>query len=587
VSEAARSEATPRERPVWIAAAALVGLAALGVTFHGYWGAPLRASVPVPRELLPAPGAPAHLARPVVEADYHLAAWAVARNAYTLLHRPANLFEAEPCFPAASALTLHHPVITTALVAAPVYAVTGDPIATFNAAVWLKIAVGFAAMVLLVWDWTRSPPAAVAAALLYAFHAAQVEHPYHVFSSDNAWLLLALFCARRLFAAPRWITAVGLAAACTAQLATSFYPLLAAVLAAAPVSLWLLWHHRRDPLPWTQIAVALALVVAVAALLFAPYLTHAAENHGGRGRVFYASWSAFLPGGKLFPGWCAVALLIAACVAPRRLALAGIGGEPRPALWIAAGLVALFAAGGNVNAQLAALAEGGDAPLVALPNPFAALAGILPGLRSVRLPSELALVSRELLCVLAGIGAAGALRVLPARARSLAGAALVAAVFLEGIALPGMGEGPRFGAFRLRPPDAEIDFFAGLAAAGNRGPLLELPLHRGNPAYTFRAAPRQQLLTAYHHRRTSACYVSFIPDSVRALAEHAAELPGPAGVERIRALGFTTVVVHRDPALPDGEALNARFRSADAGSRLVPIAASAGLAAFRIEEAAP
>jgi hypothetical protein len=304
----------------------------------------------------------------------------------------------------------------------------------------------------------------------------------------------------------------------------------------------------------------------------------------GRGKVFYAPWSTFLPGGANFAGWLGAALVVAAFALGRRRALAGISGDPRAALVVAALLVAVFATGGNYYARAMVLA-GGEPPPFALPNPFAALAKLLPGLESVRLPREFALVVREITCILAGFGAAALVRWVPARRATLAAALLICVAFAETVrpAFPG----PPFDALRIRPSDESLGFFAALEQQGNRGPLLELPIDRGNRAYTFRHAPTQQLLTAYHHRRTSGCYVSFIPQQVRGLASLSGGLPGRESLDRALELGFTTIVVHHGERLPAGREIERRFRRAiEAGNDgLAPIATSASMTAYALRDA--
>jgi hypothetical protein len=571
----------------WAAVGAVVFAAALATAFLGFWGSDLRESVPVPSSMLPDDAHPKRGMKPVIEADYRLAVWAVGRNAYALLHEPTHLFQAEPCHPTPNALALHHPVIAPAIVAAPADALTGDPVAAFNAAVLLKVAIGFAAMGLLVADWTRSPPAGIVAGLLYAFHPIQVEHPYHLFTSDNAWMLFGLYFARRLFERGRWIDAVGVALSCILQMGASFYPFFAAAITALPLLVWLIWHHGVKNVRLSRALLVLALVGAGALLLFAPYLGHEGAELSDRGRVFYAPWSTFLPGGSNFPGWVGALLAIAAFALGRRRALAGISGDPRAALVIAALLVAAFATGGNHEARVMVLA-GGEPPPFVLPNPFAALARVLPVLQSVRLPGELALAVREIACILAGFGAAAFLRWAPVRWATAAAALLIVLSFAETLRPPflGLAAAPPFGAFRIRPSDASLAFFDTLAQKGNRGPLLELPLDRRNRAYTFRYAPIQQLLTAYHHRRTSGCYVSFIPRQVRELASISKRLPEPEALDRVLELGFTTIVIHQDEQLASGREIAEKLRAAAlvADGRLVPIATSATMTAYELRD---
>jgi hypothetical protein len=96
----------------------------------------------------------------------------------------------------------------------------------------------------------------------------------------------------------------------------------------------------------------------------------------------------------------------------------------------------------------------------------------------------------------------------------------------------------------------------------------------------------QQLLTAYHHRRTSGCYVSFIPQRVRGLAAISEGLPEPEALDRALELGFTTIVIHHDEHLPSGREIAERFqRSALVGDgRLVPIATSATMTAYALRD---
>jgi hypothetical protein len=440
-------------------------------------------------------------------------------------------------------------------------------------------------MFLLVSDWTRSPPAGIVAGLLYGFHSIQVEHPYHVFTSDNAWMLFGLYFGRRLFERGRWLDALGVAASCLLQMGASFYPFFAASLAAPPLLAWLVWHYGTRSLSPSRALLVVGLVGGGAVLLFHPYLGHEGGEIFGRGKVFYAPWSTFLPGGKNFTGWLAALLVVAAFALGRSRALAGISGDPRAALVVAALLVAVFATGGNYTARVMVLA-GGEPPPFALPNPFGALARILPGLKTVRLPGELALAAREILCVLAGFGTAALLRSAPARWATSAAILLILAAFAETLRppLPGLFSAKPFAALQIRPSQETLAFFEELERKGNRGPLLELPIDRTNRAYTFRHAPTQQLLTAYHHRRTSGCYVSFIPQQVRGLATLSAELPAIDAIDRARDLGFTTVVVHHGARLPAGREIAQRFRHTREPEqpRLEPIATGPSMTAFAL-----
>jgi hypothetical protein len=398
-------------------------------------------------------------------------------------------------------------------------------------------------------------------------------------------MLLGLYFARRLFAHGRTRDALGLATACLLQMGASFYPFFAAALAALPLLTWLVWHTGVKQLPLGRLLLAFAIVAAGSLVLFAPYLGHEGVEIHGRSQMYYAAWSSFLPGGAHFLGWFGLLLVALAFALGRRRALAGISGDPRAALVLAALLVALFATGGNQHARMLVL-TGAEPPPVLLPNPFRALAAWLPGLAGVRLPGEFALAVRELGCILAGLGAAALLRWLPPRVVPGASFALIVVAFGVTIGLPlPLGDSrPAFGALRIRPADSTIAFFDSLAAAGNRGPLLELPTDREDRSYVFLRAPEQQLLSAYHHRRTSGCYVSFIPEAVGELAALDHELPSPPALARVRELGFTTVVIHHGERVPAGVEIAARVRrtAAAGNAELEPLATAPGLTAWAL-----
>ena len=74
------------------------------------------------------------------------------------------------------------------------------------------------------------------------------------------------------------------------------------------------------------------------------------------------------------------------------------------------------------------------------------------------------------------------------------------------------------------------------------------------------------MLTAHHGRRTSSCLSSYRPSIVEELDALSARLPEREAVERVRALGFTTLVVDTDAYWATG--FDARQRRADRqGSR--------------------
>jgi hypothetical protein len=571
----------------WTALAILIFGAGLAISFSGYWGNDLTEVVPVPASEFVERGDAGRHVRQLTLNDYRMGVWAFSRNAYTLVNHPTRLFQAEPCYPVDDALALHHPVITQGLVALPGYLLTGDPVATTNLLLFATILLGALAVTLLVADWTGMAAAGIVAGLLYAFHPAQIGSPFHLGTKDYTWLVLALFFARRLFERGRWRDALGLAACAALQMATSFYPFLASAIIAVPMLAWLLWHYGVKQLPVSRIVVVVLLSLAAALFVFSPYFGLPESDLPKRINPFFAPWSRFAPGGALFPGWPCLLLAVAGLSLGRRRAFSGLTGDPRAALVVAALLVALLATGGNVVANLAVL-KGEEPPAMTLPNLFTALRAVVPGLDAVRLPSMLASGTRMLLCILAGFGAAALLRTAPRKALPYAAALLLLVVSLDTLRPGFLGMHPRvvFEALPIRPSDETIEFFRELQVAGNRGPLLELPIDRSTKAYAFNQAPLQHLLTAYHHRRTSGCSPAFTPAEVRALAPLSLRFGEPGSIDTVRDLGFTTILVHHPPSRRGSGRYAARVARAARSSagQLVQIAGNESMTAYELRD---
>jgi hypothetical protein len=297
--------------------------------------------------------------------------------------------------------------------------------------------------------------------------------------------------------------------------------------------------------------------------VFAPYLE--ARSSGliaARGLQAYMPWDWLAPGGRLFPG-AVLALLLVAALLPRR----GARPEPRWALLVACALALVLAAGGNAGDRLRAIGAGEPLPPV-LPNPYAWLAAWIPGLEIVRNPYGLFLGAHVAASVLAGLGAAALLRRTPPRVAPLAAAALIALAWVDALRPRTLGLEPRveYRMVSLRPEAGALAFFEELERRGNRGPLLEAPIHPKHAARISQAV----LLSAYHGRRTSPCYNSFVPPVTSEVARLASDLPDPAALRALAQMGFTTVVAHHAP--PAGPVATALRRRLDAAA-----AAGAGL----------
>ncbi len=509
---------------------------------------------------------------PIVRADQRFVVWGVSRNARALLHHPQRLFDAEQCYPAENSLALGEPLLSMGLLGTLPWALTGEPIFTYNAVLALMSVLAALAMFALVRDWTGQSSAGLVAAILYAFHPIALRDVIHPYSSDTTWVVFALFFGRRWFAKGQWRDALGLGASASLQMATSFYPFLASCVLALPVGLWLLWRFRLREIRLVQLAFVLAAIALTALLVFGPYVElRAAGELEERGRQTFQGLIAYLPGRKLFFGWLGSALLLLALLVPRRLSLAGIAGDPRWALLLGGLLVVGVAAG----PRLARLG---------FPNLYDALALLVPGLDNVRIPLKIAIGAHPAQCILAGIGFAGLLRLWRWRGGWLVGLVCVALVFVEVVRPPFLGLTPAvvYESFDARPRQLDIQFYEQLEARGNRGPLFEIPIPKTPKGYFWPGTSPDILLSAYHHRRTSACYASYRQPHRSQLESISERLPSREAMEELRQFGFTTITLKYSMRGKNQRQEDA-FRSAQQRGELRHILSLARRSAFALE----
>ncbi len=557
---------SPATTAAWIGAAVLLYGAVTTVVYADVWRAGFRNAIAFTFTDAPV-DTPVRAARMAMrESDALYTVWVVGRNAYTLLHHPSQLFDGERCYPTRLSMALGESMLSLSLLGLPAALVTGDPVATYNFALALNAILSGLAMFWLVWRWSGEPAAGLTAGLLYALHTVNPANALHPYIHDTAWMVWGLYFARAWFVSGRWRHALGLAAACALQLSASLYPILAAVLVALPVIGWLVVQYRPARPGWAQIAAVGATLIGVSLVVFGPYVELRETTDIRRlapSPIIFGPWSSLLPGGRYFPGWLTAVLGIAGLTLRPRPEGRVPRGDPRVSLVAGALLAALFAAGGNAVAV-----RDGTAPF-ALPNPYLALSTVLPGLDQVRAIASLFSGVFVVETLLAGLGAAALLQRVAAGRRRLAAIGLVALAIVYTVR-PGLPLDRQidYRPYTVRPATATLDFYDTLAAIGNKGPILEVPMDR----HALVREGAALMASAYHHRPTSACTdKSFSTELSYEIDELGARLPDADALARIREIGFTTVIVHHPPGRrwsPElARALRAAARGDDAGLR--------------------
>ena len=472
-------------------------------------------------------------------ADVIFESWLVSRNARTLATHPQRLFDTEHCAPAEKTLTLGIPMITMGALAIPTWLATGDSILTYNLTLVSLHWVAALAMYWLVASWTGVPAAGIIAGLLYAFHPIRMMYVMHPSVWDSAWTVFALLFAERLFAKGRWRDTLGLAASIAFQIGASFYSLLAAVFLTPSFAVWLLLRDRLRHVTPLQLAFVGGCVALATAALLGPYLWSPAAGKLEHAALAFAAPGSYLPGGRIFPGWCLLGLAALGALWPRGGWLR-IAGDPRGALLCGALLVAGVAAGPTLpEAGARHLPEGLAARV---PDFWAGFGALLPGLGAVRIVERLIQGVLIALCILAGLAAAALIQ-RSGRFGGLVAAAVLGLAAVDTLRIDSLGIEQRF-TFEyadIRPDEDTLAFFRALEHRGNHGPILEVPVY---PQATILATPPRIQQSLYHGRRTSACFGSYLPPQRARLEILAERLPRPAAVEELVGLGFTTVVFH-------------------------------------------
>ena len=496
------------------------------------------------RNVLPAPSShlayPTFFGQPMLDAlwiDQQLVISRVVELTQTIATQPWRIGESGLCHPLPRAYTLGEHLFAEGLLATVPWALTRDPILTWNAVVFLMLWSAALAMYALVFHWTHRPVAAFLAGCLFGFQWLRVADPIHPFVHATQWTALALLFAHRLLARPRWREAAGLMASLGMQLLESFYTVVGLAIVGGVYGVTLVvrhFHQLRAMVP--KLAAASVMLLVLAGAVFVPYLETRTTWHllSGRATTLHRP-SDFAPGGRAFPGWVAGTLATVA-IADRMVRRRNRGpDDPRLPLLAAGGCVAWVSAGAFVVPGTG----------TTIPAPLGVLRGLVPGVDAVRSGMSIGDALHLVVAALAGFGAARLLDACPRRVRPLATVVLAAAVLAEVF-------GPAYAAGRRgHPPLATWDArpspdVLALAARIPEGAVLDLPL-----------VPKARvpvghylLLRAFHGHATAACHNSFASPLAADMTALVHRLPDLRAADALYALGFRTLVVHREGLPP-------------------------------------
>ena len=430
--------------------------------------------------------------------DQAMVVTTVVRNANLLVNRPWDLFaDVGQCFPMPGAYTLGEHMFGVGLLAAPAYALTADPLLSYNFALILTLWIPGITMYFLARRFTGSPGAAFVAGLAFALVPGRLIDPSHPYVHGDLWAPAVLLFLHRLFVSGKWRDALGLAFFLNLEVFESLYPLISTCLLASVYGIYLLFRHRTKlTVVLPKLAAALALTLVGVWIVLVPYLDTSETWALLSGRAsLLLTGRDFVPGqGDYFPGFV-VLLFVAIAMLDRLRGPRLVHGEdPRLAFFLGGLLIAWCSVS---HVRVPGLG-------IALESPFLTFRDVVPGLSAVRALASVAIGTGITTSFLMGFAALALTeRLRPFPWAPAAGAAVCAFLLLSVRFVPALAEASFGRTFQLtsyiaRPPQEDIDLIRKIG----RGAPTRLPSQCAASAHQTaghrRRAPPVELRSAAH-----------------------------------------------------------------------------------------
>ena len=479
-------------------------------------------------------------------ADGQFSIWNVAWVARALVIDPLHVFDANIFHPHRWTLAYSEANLGAGLLAIPVYWATRNPYAAHNFVLLLSFVLSGAATYYLVRYLVGDRAAAIISAIGFAFCPYVFAHLPHIQLLMTAGLPLSLLAFHRLADQPSLGRGVALGLAITAQGLLCAYYSVFAVLMIGYAVLFVATTRRlwNAPRYWGAVGIAAAVAMAAIVPLFLPYLMlqnetgfarslDAARQYSAQWRAYIASpanahaWMAPLLRGQreiemLFPGFVALACGFAGTV---------IG-------WRARGRTRELAILYGSLAVLAAWVSFG--PSAGL---YRILYYAIPGFTLMRAPSRFGLIAVLALSILVAIAIA---RLLPRLSRPM----------LAAIALIFVSAAGSFAPLRVRPVPPVHPAYLVLADRPF-GAVIEMPVFSRRFAF-LRA--QYMLNSTAHWKPLVNAYSDYIPDDFAASADILGQFPSREAFERLERDHVRYAMFHLDLYGNLLEALNVRLK---------------------------
>lgn len=504
--------------------------------------------------------------------------WVMRAVQHRLVNDPLSLYHANAFHPFQYSLAYSEEAISTALLAWPIYLISGNDVLAYNAMFLISFWLTGFAVFLLARELGASPGAAFVAGICAAFAPARFGHLSHLHMLVIGWLPLALWAFTIFVRGGQRRYLVIASAALAMLLLGSLHLAVFGSVALGLYALCLLAFERRERVWHRNDLLLLVIALAIPYLLLAPtlvpHLAAGAEYGFERPRaeierysaipIKYVAvsttnqfWPRWLPQAMepFFPG--AVAVIGAA------LAAAWLWLRSRP-VW-----PAIFAITLTIIAVVASFGFAVQIAGRSVPLPYALLYDIAPQIRNIRGIGRIGLLTAIGIPMLAAFGYTTVWHILRARLRQHASAVGLALTVILSLAA----------CLELRAsvgtaavPDGHTLAVYEWLADQPAGPVAEFPANgllvsvSGPPGGLFQ--PIQYMYGSTRHwNPILAGYSGYIPaghyDIISRFHIHSPDiqqsLPTSMNVGLLQDLGIRWVVIHRF----DGYDWQAAIASAD------------------------
>jgi hypothetical protein len=227
--------------------------------------------------------------------DPYFSMWRLGWVAHQIVHDPAHLFEANIFVPEHDTLAYSDAMILPGVALAPLFWLGANPVATYNGALLVALALSGLTAFVLARRLTGNVMAGVIAGMIYAFAPFRFTHYVHLEVQLVFWMPLALLLIHKIACEGRIRDGAWLGLVMAAQVHSTVY---GAVFLGTYCTLFVaLLLILQPPSSLKRVGASLLMATTLTVALSAPYATvyaRAARRVGNRAEVEVSAYSASL-----------------------------------------------------------------------------------------------------------------------------------------------------------------------------------------------------------------------------------------------------------------------------------------------------